>query len=145
MPPLVMPWCLRKPSSVCTNTSKIALPMPRTSYFAAVIDGSCVRQLRRCGESAPSRLKMRAAAYHDRPCASKPHRRVDRYDENDQFKFPGPDPEEPGRAQRVRASRRMAACTVVRGHPSRRIARAMLLRMRFRVDTGMPRTLETRY
>src|ERR1700692_3232654 len=54
--------------------------------------------------------------------------RVD--DENDQFKFPGPHPEEPGRAQRGRASRRMAACTVVRGHPSRRIARAMLLILR---------------
>jgi hypothetical protein len=33
------------------------------------------------------------------------------------------------------ASRRMAACmTVVRGHPSRRIAHAMLLRMRFGDD-----------
>src|SRR6202140_865884 len=60
--------------------------------------------------------------------------RVD--DEKDWFKFPGPHPEAPGRAQESRASRRMAACTVVRGHPSRRIAHAMLLRMRFRVDTG---------
>src|ERR1700726_1472182 len=41
MPPLVMPWLSRKPSSVCTNTSKIALPIPRTSYFASVIHQSC--------------------------------------------------------------------------------------------------------
>src|SRR5436305_1318506 len=40
MPPLVMPWAARKLSSVCTSTSKIALPIPRTSYFAAVIDHS---------------------------------------------------------------------------------------------------------
>src|SRR5882724_197834 len=37
MPPLVMPWRLRKLSSVLTSTSKIALPMPRTSYFASAI------------------------------------------------------------------------------------------------------------
>src|SRR3954447_1962299 len=37
MPPLVMPWRARKSSSACTSTSKIALPMPRTSYFASVI------------------------------------------------------------------------------------------------------------
>src|SRR5215208_5230374 len=41
MPPLVMPWRARKPSSVCTSTSKIALPIPRTSYFASVIHPSC--------------------------------------------------------------------------------------------------------
>src|SRR3981081_99197 len=41
MPPLVMPWLMRKASSVCTSTSKIALPIPRTSYFAAVIWESC--------------------------------------------------------------------------------------------------------
>jgi hypothetical protein len=39
------------------------------------------------------------------------------------------------------ASRRMAACTaVVRGHPSRRIAGAMLLRMRFAEEADMIRT-----
>src|ERR1700744_2161585 len=37
MLPLVMPCEARNPSSVCTSTSKIALPIPRTSYFAAVI------------------------------------------------------------------------------------------------------------
>src|SRR5690348_1383775 len=37
MPPLVMPCAARNPSSVCTSTSKIALPIPRTSYLAAVI------------------------------------------------------------------------------------------------------------
>src|SRR6202166_3517961 len=41
MPPLVMPWAARKLSSVCTSTSKIALPIPRTSYFAEVIQESC--------------------------------------------------------------------------------------------------------
>src|SRR6202048_18802 len=37
MPPLVLPWRLRKFSSVLTSTSKIALPIPRTSYFASAI------------------------------------------------------------------------------------------------------------
>src|SRR5579862_4859849 len=37
MLPLVMPWRLRKASSVLTSTSKIALPIPRTSYLASVI------------------------------------------------------------------------------------------------------------
>src|ERR1700738_4923627 len=37
MPPLVMPWRLRNFSSVLTSTSKIALPIPRTSYFASAI------------------------------------------------------------------------------------------------------------
>src|SRR5882672_2939993 len=55
MPPLVMPWRLRKLSSVCTNTSKIALPIPRTSYFAVVIHQVLLRQLRWRGKSAPSR------------------------------------------------------------------------------------------
>src|SRR5882757_3153558 len=41
MPPLVMPCAAKKLSSVCTSTSKIALPIPRTSYFAAVIPRSC--------------------------------------------------------------------------------------------------------
>src|SRR6476661_9958397 len=41
IPPLVMLWRARKLSSVCTSTSKIALPIPRTSYFAEVIDWSC--------------------------------------------------------------------------------------------------------
>src|SRR5258708_21397602 len=41
MPPLIMPCCLRKLSSACTNTSKIALPIPRTSYFAEGIYQSC--------------------------------------------------------------------------------------------------------
>src|ERR1700710_490103 len=59
MPPLVMPWRPRKPSSVCTSTSKIALPIPRTSYFASAIVLPCLRQLKE------------AAAYHDRPSASK--------------------------------------------------------------------------
>ena len=38
---LIMPWLARNPSSVCTNISKIALPIPRTSYFAEVIYRSC--------------------------------------------------------------------------------------------------------
>src|SRR5712691_5763429 len=41
MPPFVMPCATRKRSSVCTNISKIALPIPRTSYFAEVIYQSC--------------------------------------------------------------------------------------------------------
>src|SRR6266700_6885364 len=41
MPPLIMPCPARKLSSVCTNISKIALPIPRTSYFAEVIYQSC--------------------------------------------------------------------------------------------------------
>jgi hypothetical protein len=42
------------------------------------------------------------------------------------------------------ASRRMAACTAVApGHPARRIACAMLLRMRFGEDVGMIRTSKT--
>ena len=32
----------RKPSSVCTSMSKIALPIPRTSYFAVVIRIVCL-------------------------------------------------------------------------------------------------------
>src|SRR5271170_2424047 len=80
MPPLVMPWALRKPSSVCTNTSKIALPIPRTSYFAVVIPSVLLRQLRLHEKSGPTRLDQAgisnpvlqgAAAYHDPPRASK--------------------------------------------------------------------------
>src|SRR6202140_812756 len=59
MPPLVMPCAARKLSSVRTNTSKMALPIPRTSYFAEVIQESCcvlLRQLRLRGKSAPSRF-----------------------------------------------------------------------------------------
>src|SRR6266404_6291938 len=41
MPPLIMPCSARKRSSVRTNISKIALPIPRTSYFAEVIYQSC--------------------------------------------------------------------------------------------------------
>src|ERR1700761_6113308 len=68
MPPLVMPWLARNPSSVCTRTSKIALPIPSTSYFAEVIQ---------CGPVAAVAIKREirvnqaAAAYHDRPCTSK--------------------------------------------------------------------------
>src|ERR1700730_14574365 len=55
-----MPCAARKLSSVRTNTSKIALPMPRTSYFAEVIRESCssvlLRQLLLRGKSAPSRF-----------------------------------------------------------------------------------------
>src|SRR5262249_3005851 len=47
MPPLVMPCLARKPSSVCTSTSKIALPIPRTSYFAELIQMSCAGVLSR--------------------------------------------------------------------------------------------------
>src|SRR4051794_1660189 len=46
MPPLVMPCWTRKLSSVCTRTSKIALPIARTSYFAEAIDKIPLRQLR---------------------------------------------------------------------------------------------------
>ena len=35
---VVMPWAARKPSSALTSTSKIALPIPRTSYLAFNID-----------------------------------------------------------------------------------------------------------
>src|SRR5947209_6840710 len=57
MPPLVMPWRLRNPSSVRASTSKIALPMPRTSYLAAAIKNIPFASV---------------AAYHVRPRASKP-------------------------------------------------------------------------
>src|SRR6185312_1229574 len=57
MPPLVMPWLARNPSSVCTSTSKIALPIPRTSYFAVVIHAVLLRQGRLGGKSAPARYK----------------------------------------------------------------------------------------
>src|SRR5258708_31341263 len=71
MPPLVMPCAARKLSSVRTNMSKIALPIPRTSYFASVMRQSC------CGDcdGAENPLQVGfgrgAAAYHDQPCASK--------------------------------------------------------------------------
>src|SRR5687768_2364683 len=73
MPPLVMPWPVRKLSSVCAKTSKIALPMASTSYFAVVIHQVLLRQLRgfwefRQGSADDPRG---AAAYHDRPMASK--------------------------------------------------------------------------
>jgi hypothetical protein len=74
------------------------------------------------------------------------HRLVDRFHETNRFKLPGPHPEEAGEAQRSRTSRRMAACTAVAsGHPSRRIAFAMLLRMRLGEDANMIRTSETLY
>src|SRR6185312_5095980 len=66
MPPLVMPWRARKPSSVCTSTSKIALPIPRTSYFASVIRPSC---LRRCAKK-PNAAK-KSAAYQIGPAPAR--------------------------------------------------------------------------
>src|SRR3954453_8248130 len=82
MPPLVMPWATRKLSSVCTTTSKIALPIARTSYFAEAIDKIPLRQLRLRRKSVSSRtfksgLRQSARvkpqrAYHDHPRASKP-------------------------------------------------------------------------
>src|ERR1700684_3669487 len=62
MPPLAMPCAARKPSSVRTNTSKIALPIPRTSYFAEVIHQFLLWQLRRRGKSGPVGCRD-AAAY----------------------------------------------------------------------------------
>src|ERR1700758_5097777 len=56
MLPLVMPWEVRKASSVLTSTSKIALPTPRTSYFASAIHQNPV------GTSASF------AAYHRQGC-----------------------------------------------------------------------------
>src|SRR5262245_13340219 len=38
MPPLAMPWSARNFSSVRTSTSKIALPIASTSYFASAIN-----------------------------------------------------------------------------------------------------------
>src|SRR5215471_21411190 len=68
MPPLVMPWSAKNFSSVRTSTSKIALPIPSTSYFASAIRRSC-RGGRRC---APANRRWKgAAAYHVSPCASK--------------------------------------------------------------------------
>src|SRR5690349_2554765 len=46
MEPLLIPCLARKASSVCTSTSKIALPIPRTSYLAELIQKSC------CGDCA---------------------------------------------------------------------------------------------
>src|SRR6185437_4536353 len=57
MLPLAMPWAARKPSSVCTRTSKIALPMASTSYFAEVIKNIPLRQLRWSEESGQSQPK----------------------------------------------------------------------------------------
>src|SRR5216684_6023370 len=70
MPPLVMPCAARKPSSVCTNTSNIALPIPRTSCFAEVIYQVLLRQLRWRGKSAPSRFGQGAAITIDPAPAS---------------------------------------------------------------------------
>src|SRR5215475_10511362 len=59
MLPLVMPWETRNASSVLTSTSKIALPTPRTSYFASAIHFD------------PSIVRQGGAAYHDPHVASK--------------------------------------------------------------------------
>src|SRR5260364_100867 len=56
MLPFVMACLARKASSACTNTSKIALPIPRTSYFASVIHGPRLRRF------------ANAAAYHKPRC-----------------------------------------------------------------------------
>src|ERR1700676_2452470 len=71
MPPLVMPWRLRKPSSVCTSTSKIALPIPRTSYFAEVIQESCHGDCVVSENPVKTGLNRVVAAYHDPPSTSK--------------------------------------------------------------------------
>src|SRR3569833_1867303 len=60
MPPLAILCRARKPSSVCTRTSKMALPIPRTSYLASVIHRPRLRRLRK------------AAAYHKRRCYRSP-------------------------------------------------------------------------
>src|ERR1700749_2336786 len=60
MPPLAILCRARNPSSVCTRTSKMALPIPRTSYFASVIHRPRLRRLRK------------AAAYHKRRCYRSP-------------------------------------------------------------------------
>src|SRR6476620_4560846 len=67
MPPLVMPWLTRKPSSVCTSTSKIALPIPRTSYFASVIHPSCLRRFTKgCGLPDRPRASKGSGCYRVR-------------------------------------------------------------------------------
>src|SRR5262249_13415142 len=58
MPPLVMPWSARNFSSVRTSTSKIALPIPSTSYFASAIN------------RIPA-VQIAARGYHVRPHGSK--------------------------------------------------------------------------
>ena len=70
------PWSCRdgreSASSVCTSTSKIALPIPRTSYFGAVIDASCYGDFEalRLSRSAPQQAQRRtplgesATAHH---------------------------------------------------------------------------------
>src|SRR6201996_6999269 len=60
MPPLAILCRARNPSSVCTRTSKMALPIPRTSYLASVIHRPRLRRLRK------------AAAYHKRRCYRSP-------------------------------------------------------------------------
>src|SRR3954447_22788774 len=80
MPPLVIPCWTRKLSSVCTRTSKIALPIARTSYFAEAIDKIPLRQLRLRQKSdstrplEPSARVKWLATYHDHPRASKPRK-----------------------------------------------------------------------
>src|SRR5215475_12213238 len=58
MPPLVMPWSARNFSSARTSTSKIALPIPSTSYFASAIN------------PVPA-VQVAARGYHVRPRGSK--------------------------------------------------------------------------
>src|SRR6185312_15487203 len=75
MPPLVMPWLTRKPSSVCTSTSKIALPIPRTSYFADVIDPSCLRRFTKgCGLPDRPRASKRRGGRDGASAARHPAR-----------------------------------------------------------------------
>src|SRR5215207_7921431 len=64
MPPLAMPWSARNFSSVCAKTSKIALPIPRTSYFASVIHPSCLRRCAKgCGLPDWTRASKRSGCY----------------------------------------------------------------------------------
>src|SRR5205085_11801386 len=73
MPPLVMPWRARNPSSVRTSTSKIALPIPRTSYFVSAIKDFRLWQLRQRRRRRIDELACvnGAATYHVPPGASK--------------------------------------------------------------------------
>ena len=137
--PLLYPvelWDRRELHSIANMKN----PLPRqvrSEPFFAIPRQSCSAD--HCFRSAtPARLRRKVRFRRGKTLPG------DRYHETHWFKFPGPHPEEPGEAQRSRASRRMAACTAIaRGHPSRRIACAMLLRMRSGEDAAIIRNWET--
>src|SRR3954447_3758942 len=106
MPPLVMPCRVRNPSSACTSTSKIALPIPSTSYFVSAIKisgyGKCGDARIRIARCEQVCLDEDGATYHVPPRASKPPAAIEcRHDP------PGP--------HRLRRNARLAAFGIYPG------------------------------